>query len=103
MHAACFSLPLHAAFRQVLEAVIARVGAERVGIRLSPYGTFLQDALDEDGAELALHLVGELDKLGPLYLHCIEARAAGTHVDAHVETPPEQSLAPLRKAWPVRG
>jgi hypothetical protein len=86
---------------QVLKAVIERVGAERVGIRLSPYGTFLQDELDEDGTELALHLIAEMRALQPLYLHFIEARAAGTHVDVHMETPAEQSLAPFRKAWPV--
>ena len=52
----------------------AKVGAAKVGIRLSPYNTYLQDELDEDGTELALYLVKELAKLKLLYLHCIEPR-----------------------------
>lgn len=52
----------------------AKVGAAKVGIRLSPYNTYLQDELDEDGAELMLYLIKELAKLKLLYLHCIEPR-----------------------------
>ena len=59
---------------KVAEAVVAKVGAGKVGIRLSPYGVFLQDVLDDDGKELALYLVKELAKLKLLYLHMIEPR-----------------------------
>ena len=52
----------------------AKVGAGKVGIRLSPYNTFLQDGLDEDGKELTLYLIKELAKLNLLYIHCIEPR-----------------------------
>ncbi len=61
---------------QVAEAVTAKVGAAKVGIRLSPYNTFLQETLDEDGPELMLYLIKELAKLKLLYLHCIEPRCA---------------------------
>ena len=91
---------MHAGHAQVVEAVVAKVGAHRTGIRLSPWGTFLQDALDEDAGELTLHLIEQLKQLGLLYLHCIEARAAGQH---DVEPPPGQDLLGFRKAWPVSG
>ncbi|CAL5229665.1 g13030 [Coccomyxa viridis] len=83
---------------EVAEAVTAKVGAAKVGIRLSPYNTFLQDGLDEDGVELMMYLVKELAKLKLLYLHCIEPRSSTGHVD--VEPPPDQTLLPFRKAWP---
>ena len=59
----------------------AKIGAGKVGIRLSPYGTFLQDALDDDGEELTLYLISELAKLKLLYLHCVEPRySTPTHL-----------------------
>ena len=52
----------------------AKVGAAKVGIRLSPFNTFLQEDVDEDITELVLYLIKELAKLKLLYLHCIEPR-----------------------------
>ncbi len=52
----------------------AKVGADKVGIRISPYSTFLQEALDDDAKELTLYLIQEMTKLKMLYLHCIEPR-----------------------------
>ncbi len=76
MSADCLRLSAlsHARHCKVAEAVTAKVGAAKVGIRLSPYNTFLQDGLDEDGVELMMYLVKELAKLKLLYLHCIEPR-----------------------------
>ena len=58
----------------MLEAVCAKVGADKVGIRISPYSTFLHKALDDDAKELTLYLIQEMAKVKMLYLHCIEPR-----------------------------
>ena len=71
----------------------AKVGATKVGIRLSPYNTFLQDELDEDGTELGLYLVKELAKLKLLYLHCIEPRwSLSAFLAVSRELPPSPGL-----------
>ncbi len=59
---------------QVLEAVIGVWGSDRVGVRLSPYGSF-NDMSDSDPVVL---FNGVIDRLNPLhlaYLHLIEPRS----------------------------
>ena len=87
------------AYLQVVKAVTARIGADRVGLRLSPYGAFLHGSLDDEVEELVTYLVKELAKLKLVYLHCVEPRAQG---HASVEPPPGQDLQKFRKVWPVR-
>ncbi len=53
----------------VAEAVAARIGAQRVGIRLTPYGTFNGSVADPDTDAVYLHLARELSRLGLAYLH----------------------------------
>ena len=84
---------------QIVKAVTARIGADRVGLRLSPYGAFLHGSLDDEVEELVTYLVKELAKLKLVYLHCVEPRAQG---HASVEPPPGQDLQKFRKVWPVR-
>lgn len=64
-------LPLEAA-----RAVASVWGANRVGIRLSPFG-IANDSGEAEPMPLYSHLIGELDKLGLAYLHLIEPRASG--------------------------
>lgn len=54
---------------EVARAIAAEIGADRVGIRLSPGLTI--NGIDEgpDGPDLYRYLVAELDKLGMAYLH----------------------------------
>lgn len=59
---------------EVLGAVIGVCGADRVGVRLSPYGTF-NDMSDQDTLGLFTYLVGQLNPLGLSYLHLIEPRS----------------------------
>ncbi|MDN3988738.1 alkene reductase [Zwartia vadi] len=59
---------------EVLHAVINVWGADRVGVRLSPYGTF-NDMSDHDTMGLFTHLIGQLNPLGLAYLHLIEPRS----------------------------
>lgn len=53
---------------QVLDAVVAEVGAERTGLRISPGHTF-NDIAEDDMAELYAHYLGELEKRHLAYLH----------------------------------
>ena len=61
---------------EITRAVCAVWGAERVGIRLSPYG-IANDSGEDDPMPLYSYLVRELDTLGLAYLHLIEPRASG--------------------------
>ena len=67
---------------EVSKAVVAAVGAERTGIRLSPWSTF-QGMRMEDPVPQFSYLVEELKKLKLAYLHLVESRISG---NADVET-----------------
>lgn len=56
---------------EITEAVVGVWGAERVGMRLSPSGTF-NDMHDSDPETTFGHLTRELDKFGLAYLHLVE-------------------------------
>lgn len=76
---------------EVLHAVINVWGSDRVGVRLSPYGTF-NDMSDHDTMGLFTYLIGQLNPLGLAYLHLIEPRstmAGGT--DKVMEDQPSTS------------
>ncbi|MBR0751904.1 alkene reductase [Bradyrhizobium jicamae] len=62
---------------EVTEAVIGVWGANRVGVRLSPYG-IANGSGEADPMPLYSHAITSLDKLGLAYLHFIEPRASGT-------------------------
>eukprot|EP00897_Mesotaenium_endlicherianum_P003077 jgi/Mesen1/2798/ME000172S01948 len=79
---------------EVVDAVAAEVGAERVGVRLSPFSTW-GDVADSDPVATNLRVVEELNRAGVLYSHWIEPRISGNaEVDAGTQT-----LAPFRKAF----
>lgn len=62
---------------EVTQAVCAAIGADRVGIRLSPYGVFNgTGAFDEVEAQY-LALCEALSALGLLYLHVLDHSAMG--------------------------
>jgi N-ethylmaleimide reductase len=69
---------------EVAEAVASVWGADRVGIRLSPFGTF-SDMRDSAPIPLFRHLLGELSRIGLAYAHIIEPRQdeveGGTRTD----------------------
>lgn len=73
---------------QVVDAVIAVWSADRVGIRLSPFGTF-GDMKDSDDEALFRYVIGELDHRHLAYLHLIEPRAtsAGGNDDLAQDVP----------------
>ena len=61
---------------EVTRAVAAACGADRTGIRLSPFGV-ANDSGEDDPMPLYSHVIGELDTMGLAYLHLIEPRASG--------------------------
>jgi len=79
--------------KEVMEAVTAEVGADRVGVRLAPTGAF-NDMADSDPKALFLHAVETLNPLGLAYLHVVEQfPGADTSVEERV------ILDAVREAW----
>ncbi|BBN13689.1 12-oxophytodienoic acid reductase [Marchantia polymorpha subsp. ruderalis] len=79
---------------EVVDAVVAAIGAEKVGIRLSPFADY-GEAHDSDPVALGVYMAQELSKRNIVYAHYVEPRmkAAG-----EVENSPD-SLWPFRKAF----
>jgi N-ethylmaleimide reductase len=61
---------------EIAQAVIGIWGANRVGVRLSPYG-IANGSGEADPMPLYTHVVKALDRLGLAYLHLIEPRSSG--------------------------
>ena len=61
---------------EITQAVIEVWGADRVGVRLSPYG-IANDSGEADPMPLYTHVVEALNPLGLAYLHFIEPRSSG--------------------------
>ncbi|KAG2497597.1 hypothetical protein HYH03_004342 [Edaphochlamys debaryana] len=79
---------------EVVAAVAAAVGPERVGLRLSPFTSFL-DAHDSTPYATHTYLLEKLNGLGLAYIHMVEPRIMGP---LEVESHPE-SLAPFRRVY----
>ena len=83
---------------EVTRAVVAAVGADRVGIRLSPYGR-ANSSGEDDPMPLYTYVVQQLGPMGLAYLHLIEPRASGAgqrEVD-HKDVPSAAEL--FRPLW----
>ncbi|MFV0280526.1 MAG: alkene reductase [Rhodoblastus sp.] len=61
---------------EATDAAASAIGADRVAVRLSPYGR-ANDSGEDDPMPLYGHVIGQLDKMGLAYLHLIEPRASG--------------------------
>lgn len=61
---------------EVVDAAVSVWGKERVGVRLSPYGTF-NDMSDSDPVKLFTYVLEQLSVRGIAYVHMIEPRATG--------------------------
>jgi N-ethylmaleimide reductase len=62
---------------EITQAVIGVWGANRVGVRLSPYGV-ANDSGEADPMPLYTHVVEALNALGLAYLHFVEPRSSGS-------------------------
>ncbi|KAI9105833.1 N-ethylmaleimide reductase [Phlyctochytrium arcticum] len=85
---------------EVVQAAIKGVGgdASKVGIRLSPWGTF-NDIKTSDTEALMSYLLPRLDVLGLAYIHFIEPRFAT--IPSTASASPLSQLRPLIKQTPV--
>ncbi|XP_020107254.1 putative 12-oxophytodienoate reductase 3 [Ananas comosus] len=60
---------------EVVEAVVDEIGADRVGVRLSPFADYV-DCWDSNPEALGLCMVQSLNKYNILYCHMVEPRMA---------------------------
>ncbi|XP_048332513.1 12-oxophytodienoate reductase 1 isoform X2 [Ziziphus jujuba] len=79
---------------EIVEAVVNEIGADKVGIRLSPFADYMESG-DSNPNALGLYLVQSLNKYGILYCHVIEPRMKLQDEIAECS----DSLAPMRKAF----
>lgn len=61
---------------EVTQAIISEIGANRTGVRISPV-TPANGIATSDPQPLFDHIVTELDRLSPVYLHVIEGATGG--------------------------
>jgi N-ethylmaleimide reductase len=62
---------------EVARTAVAAIGAEHVGMRISPYGAFNGMAPDAEMDEMYMRLVDELNELGLLYVHVVDHSSMG--------------------------
>ncbi|BBG95974.1 12-oxophytodienoate reductase 1 [Prunus dulcis] len=79
---------------EVVEAVANEIGADKVGIRLSPFANYMESG-DSDPKALGLYMANSLNKYGILYCHMVEPRMRT--VGEKCACP--HSLVPMRKAF----
>jgi N-ethylmaleimide reductase len=79
--------------KEVVEAVTSVWPAHRVGVRLAPNGTY-NDMGSPDNREQFTYVAGQLDRIGPAYLHLVDGLAFGFH---NLGEP--MTLAEFRKAF----
>ncbi|GFY92553.1 12-oxophytodienoate reductase 2 [Actinidia rufa] len=79
---------------EIVEAVVNEIGADKVGIRLSPFADFME-AGDSNPKALGLYMVESLNKYGILYCHMVEPRMR--NVLEKCACP--DKLLPMRKAF----
>lgn len=73
----CIENRSHFAY-EIIKAVAHAIGANRVGLRLSPWSTYQGMGMkDDDTISQYTDLIKKADKLGIAYLHLIESRIAG--------------------------
>ena len=84
---------------EIADAVAGEIGADRTGIRLSPWG-IANDSGEADPLPLYTHLVRELAARRLVYLHLIEPRASGTGKADIVREGQPSAAATFRPLWP---
>lgn len=62
---------------EVAKATAAAIGAERVGMRISPYGAFNGMAPDAEMDALYERLIAELNSIGLVYIHIVDHSSMG--------------------------
>ncbi|KAL6964473.1 putative 12-oxophytodienoate reductase 11 [Sarracenia purpurea var. burkii] len=80
---------------EILEAVADEIGADRVGMRLSPFADYMETG-DSNPKALALHMANAANNFSILYLHLIVPSRVKTGQE-WCETP--RSVISMRKAF----
>ncbi|GLU06698.1 hypothetical protein SLE2022_237040 [Rubroshorea leprosula] len=80
---------------EIVEAIVNEIGADKVGIRLSPFADYMESG-DSNPKALGLYMAEALNKYGILYCHMVEPRMR-TAVGDECVCP--HSLLPMRKAF----
>ena len=62
---------------EIAQQVCAKIGNERVGIRLSPYGVFNDMAVDPTMEDTFERLAVEMDRIGLIYIHLVDHSSMG--------------------------
>ena len=83
---------------EVVDEIAAEIGADRVGVRLSPWGTF-NDMSDADGEALWDHVAKGLAKRGLAYLHVVEPRVDFTNDDKPLDANAPGAAARLKSLF----
>jgi N-ethylmaleimide reductase len=65
---------------EIAEAVVSEIGAERVGVRLSPYGVFNGSEIFEDVDQFYGDLAKKLSELNLLYIHIVDHGPMGAPI-----------------------
>ncbi len=65
---------------EVAKASAAAIGAEHIGMRISPYGVFNGTAADDQMDTMYLALVEELNRIGLIYIHVVDHSSMGAPV-----------------------
>ena len=78
---------------EIVDSVIAAIGVNRLGVRLSPYGQY-GGISDTNPIALFTYVVQELNRRGVAYLHLIEARGSeiGVTDELHADAPNNAAL-----------
>ncbi|KAL1824921.1 hypothetical protein DCAR_0313026 [Daucus carota subsp. sativus] len=79
---------------EVVKAVSEEIGADRVGIRLSPFSDYMESG-DSNPEALGLYMAESLNKYSILYLHVVEPRMKTMEEKFKCS----ESLVPMRKAF----
>jgi N-ethylmaleimide reductase len=83
---------------EAVDAAIAVWGSGRVGVRLSPYGSF-NDMQDSDPIALFTHVLAQLSLRGVAYVHLIEPRATSAGGSDAVASDAPNTAQLFRKAF----
>lgn len=80
---------------EVIKAVVAQIGKEKVGIRLGPWSTYLSMRMADPVPQFT-YLIKKLSELEIAYLHLIEPRIGG---DSTIDGDKAESSQPFIEAW----
>ncbi|PNX97775.1 12-oxophytodienoate reductase [Trifolium pratense] len=72
---------------EVVEAVVNEIGANKVGIRLSPFAEHSESG-DSNPTEFGLYMVNALNKYNILYCHVVEPRIKSSNVTVEKSSQP---------------